>query len=277
MKNEENLQRAAEAVRDAGALLVCAGAGMGVDSGLPDFRGDKGFWKAYPPYERLGLGFISMANPAWFVRDPGIGWGFYGHRLQLYRDTVPHRGFEILRSWGESMPGGAFVFTSNVDGQFQKAGFGRDRIEECHGSIHHLQCCRPCHSDIWSAEGVTVEVEMETMCAQEPHPSCPQCGALARPNILMFGDAGWLQDRTGAQSGRLGQWLRDQNDHGLVVVECGAGTAVPSVRYQSEHVVQQYGATLIRVNLREPQVPAGQIGLPLGALEALERMDELTG
>ena len=35
------------------ALLVAAGAGMGVDSGLPDFRGDEGFWRAYPPFAAL--------------------------------------------------------------------------------------------------------------------------------------------------------------------------------------------------------------------------------
>ena len=273
--SEEKLKRAAAAVRDAGALLVCAGAGMGVDSGLPDFRGDRGFWKAYPPYEWLGLGFINMANPAWFARDPAMGWGFYGHRLQLYRDTVPHRGFEILRAWGEEMSGGSFVFTSNVDGQFQKAGFARDQIEECHGSIHHLQCSRPCSGDIWSAEGTELQVEMESMKAAEPHPACPGCGALARPNILMFGDGGWLDDRSGAQGRRQRQWLQEHQQDGLVIVECGAGTGVPTVRYESEFVVKQYDATLIRINLREPEVPAGQIGLSMGALEALERMEAL--
>jgi NAD-dependent SIR2 family protein deacetylase len=60
---------AAAAVRSARALVVTAGAGMGVDSGLPDFRGDQGFWKAYPPYERLGISFIDAANPAHFEAD----------------------------------------------------------------------------------------------------------------------------------------------------------------------------------------------------------------
>ena len=52
---------------------------MGVDSGLPDFRGDRGFWKAYPPYAKLGLHFAEMANPRWFDSDPELAWGFYGH------------------------------------------------------------------------------------------------------------------------------------------------------------------------------------------------------
>src|ERR1035438_2630271 len=82
------LQRAAEAIRAADALLVTAGAGMGVDSGLPDFRGNQGFWKAYPVVARLGLSFADMANPAWFENDPHLAWAFYGHRLNLDRKST---------------------------------------------------------------------------------------------------------------------------------------------------------------------------------------------
>lgn len=45
------IEQASLAIRTAGLLLFSAGAGMGVDSGLPDFRGDEGFWRAYPPFE----------------------------------------------------------------------------------------------------------------------------------------------------------------------------------------------------------------------------------
>ena len=103
-------------------MIVTAGAGMGVDSGLPDFRGAEGFWNAYPVYRKLGLNFEDLANPHWFESDPCLAWGFYGHRLALYRRTGPHAGFEILRRWADAKPQGAFVFTSNVDGQFQRCG-----------------------------------------------------------------------------------------------------------------------------------------------------------
>jgi len=63
MDLKDNLKRAAHALREAEALLVTAGAGMGVDSGLPDFRGNEGFWKAYPPMAKLGVSFVEMANP----------------------------------------------------------------------------------------------------------------------------------------------------------------------------------------------------------------------
>src|SRR5437763_363029 len=109
---------------------------MGVDSGLPDFRGAEGFWHAYPPYRELGLAFEAIANPLWFAVDPSLAWGFYGHRLALYRRTQPHPGFALLLAAAKRAPGGGFVLTSNVDGQFQAAGFADDRIYEVHGSIH---------------------------------------------------------------------------------------------------------------------------------------------
>src|SRR5437879_3682777 len=103
---------------------------MGVDSGLPDFRGREGFWQAYPPFRRLGLDFASLANPRWFAEDPALAWGFYGHRMVLYRQTAPHEGFSVLHRWACRTKRGGFVFTSNVDGHFQRAGFGAEQIVE---------------------------------------------------------------------------------------------------------------------------------------------------
>lgn len=57
-------------------MLITAGAGMGVDSGLPDFRGSEGFWKAYPVVANLGLSFEELANPALFKQKPHLAWAF---------------------------------------------------------------------------------------------------------------------------------------------------------------------------------------------------------
>ncbi|MEU4247823.1 Sir2 family NAD-dependent protein deacetylase [Amycolatopsis sp. NPDC026612] len=259
------LARAAELLDSAGALLICAGAGMGVDSGLPDFRGGEGFWRAYPPYARLGLRFEELADPRHFADDPELAWGFYGHRLQLYRNTVPHDGFRLLLSLGAELPGGVRAFTSNVDGQFQRAGFGF--VAEAHGSIHHLQCLAGCSPDIWPADGVTVSIDPETMRAVPPLPSCPRCGGLARPNILMFGDHDWVPDRSQAQLDELTAWRRTARD--LVVVELGAGQAVPTVRRYAELASAATGA-LIRINPREPEIRHGRgVSIAAGALETL--------
>src|ERR1051326_3225512 len=100
MVTDRMVQEAARAVRAAmdegGGLVITAGAGMGVDSGLPDFRGPEGFWKAYPAIAKLGLSFSQMADPSWFETDSALAWAFYGHRLNLYRRTIPHFGFQLL-------------------------------------------------------------------------------------------------------------------------------------------------------------------------------------
>ncbi len=264
--DEKTLDQAADAIARSEALIITAGAGMGVDSGMPDFRGPEGFWRAYPPYAKLGLRFEEVANPRHFASDPQLGWGFYGHRLNLYRSLEPHPGFGLLRNWVEKSPRGGFVYTSNVDHHFHRAGFRLGRIVECHGSIEHWQCLVSCGVGIFEAPEGPVEVDPATFRAIEPLPECPRCGGLARPNILMFGDWGWDETRTRSQESQLESWLETLESPRICVIELGAGLAVATVRRFSEGIVKELGATLVRINLRDPEVPRGQIGVALGAL-----------
>jgi NAD-dependent SIR2 family protein deacetylase len=268
------LDRAAQTLTDAEASLIGAGAGMGVDSGLPDFRGDQGFWRAYPPYERLGLNFVSLANPRWFNEDPTLAWGFYGHRMQLYRRTEPHPGFAILRRWASRMLNGGFVLTSNVDGHFQISGFAPEQIVEVHGSFEGIQCTRDCRIGIFAGTSLEVTIDPETMRTVGHLPECPHCGALARPNILMFGDFQWHSERTDCQMRRLSSWLGSLSRAKLAIVECGAGQGVPTVRLACQRIAKEWRGTLIRINTREPDVSSGHISVALGALSALRSIDE---
>ena len=265
--NTDAFAQVATLIGQADGLLIGAGAGMGVDSGLPDFRGKDGFWKAYPALARVGINFESIACPGAFHDTPELAWGFYGHRLALYRRTIPHRGFKILRNIADRLRYGAFVFTSNVDGQFQKAGFAEDRIYECHGSIHHLQCLKPCSPEIWQT---TFEPEVDDATGRmiSSLPACPECGGFARPNIMMFHDWGWIDHRARIQAKRLTDW-RAGLEH-PVLIELGAGVDIPSVRDFSED--QAGFAPLVRINPRAPQIPQPTKGvsIALGAQEAME-------
>lgn len=251
------LARAAAWLRAADALLVCAGAGMGVDSGLPDFRGSAGFWRHYPALGRARIPFEAIANPAAFARNPAQAWGFYGHRLELYRHTRPHAGFALLREIAAPLRHGLRVFTSNVDGQFQKAGCPPAEVCEIHGSIHHLQCTRRCREAIWPADDFHPNVDAERCRLRNAAPACPHCGAMARPNILMFDDWHWIERRSERQRQHLADWLAGVDR--LVCIEIGAGTAIPSVRTFSEDC----GGRLIRINPAESEVPDKNTGLGL--------------
>ncbi len=261
-----------ELLKNADAVIIAAGAGMGVDSGLPDFRGNEGFWKAYPPMQKLGLSFSEMANPEWFERKPELAWGFYGHRLKLYRETIPHKGFEMLLKYAEKLPLQYFVYTSNVDGQFQKAGFSENRIYEIHGSIHQMQCSIPCSSKPWLADEYFPEIDSETFLEKGDLPVCIHCGELARPNILMFSDWHWIDTSARLQSESLSKYLQMlKNERARVLVlEFGAGKSVPSVRMFSNGMVNKHGASLIRINPRDFDVPANQKYLQMGALAGIK-------
>lgn len=266
-----DIQRAAALIREADGLIIAAGAGMGIDSGLPDFRGANGFWRAYPGLAKARMQFQDIACPDAFKETPELAWGFYGHRLALYRSTIPHRGFNVLREIGDRLTHNSFIFTSNVDGQFQKAGFPPNRVYECHGSIHLLQCLEPCNPCVWETDFKPV-VDEDNCRMVSALPRCPDCGGVARPNILMFGDWSWQEQVSQAQAQRFKQW-RSQV-HSPVIIELGAGTNIPSVRAFSER--QARSAALIRVNPNEPNIPSGIRGVSLtaGALEALDAIGD---
>ena len=249
---------------------------MGVDSGLPDFRGSEGFWKAYPALAKAKINFSDVASPRTFQKDPKLAWGFYGHRLALYRKTEPHDGFRIMRQWSERIALGSWVFTSNVDGNFQKAGFPENRIDECHGSIHHLQCMTECGSGVWSADDFSPEVNDEECQLTNTPPSCPKCGTLARPNIMMFGDWNWVSKRNDIQLKNERRWLKKigQSIAKVVVIEIGAGTTIPSVRDFSDQTGKRYGARIIRINPKESQVTNDEdVSISLAALAGLQGID----
>ena len=105
---------------------------------------------------------------------------------------------------------------------------------------------------------------------------------MARPNIMLFGDAPFVRARAQAQEARLEAWLAGVRSSGarLAVVDVGSGTAIPTVRARAQAVARAHGAPLVRINLREPRVPegallredgggGGAVELPMAALAAL--------
>lgn len=251
-----NIKEAKQIIQDSDAILITTGAGMGVDSGLPDFRGNEGFWRAYPPIAKLGLSFSQMANPSWFETNPELAWAFYGHRLHLYRTTAPHKGFEMLLELVKAKKNNYFIFTSNVDGQFQKAGFDEENIYEVHGSIHHMQCTKNCTNEIWSANETHVEVDMEAFVAHTI-PTCPDCQKVTRPNILMFGDWFWNERRAMRQEEKYRKWLKEFTvfHKKLAIIEIGAGSAIPTVRREGENLAKRYqNIQLVRINPTEAEL-----------------------
>lgn len=265
--NDEFFSEAAELIHEAKHLLITAGAGMGVDSGMPDFRGQNGFYKAYPGFKKESLNFSDVANPFFLFRQPEKFWWFYGQRFELYNKTEPHHGYHIIKHWLKQKDG--FVVTSNVDGHFEKVGVPGSRVLECHGSINFLQCSMDCNNSLWRLERLPFKIDIDEPKISGIVPRCPSCGGFARPAILMFYDNSWNSARTSKQMDRFNDWRNSIDDLHLVVIEIGAGQSIPRIRWQSESM----HSPIIRINAnkQDARVDYG-VSLPVRGLQALERI-----
>eukprot|EP00435_Cladocopium_sp_Y103_P024332 s167_g5.t7 len=286
---ESALKCAAEAISKCDALIFTAGAGMGVDSGLPDFRGSTGLFKD----RSVAMSYEEMSDDKWFSEDPLFAWGI--NYTQIRRS--PEMGKKLGKLGGTGKP--YYVWTSNIDGMFEKVGFPPELIYACHGDLHHLQCTKdrrtckglaPDGSDeVWSAEVIPKDLDAEVdegalrfRSAESLERSCflcSRCGRLARPNVWFCHDKNYNVSRASIERGNgFNKWLAELQDRqaAVVVIECGGGLAIPSVRVQGEDAVEGSGkgSLLVRLNPVHCKVPAERgVGIPLGSMEGLLRLD----
>lgn len=104
-----------------------------------------------------------------------------------------------------------FVFTSNIDGQFQKAGFDPDKVYEAHGTLHNFQCTSSDCDYVWGPVTNFPAIDNDLRAKGTIHdlPKCPRCKSLARPNVSMFGDTTltFRDTKTSVQKGKFLNWL----------------------------------------------------------------------
>jgi NAD-dependent SIR2 family protein deacetylase/8-oxo-dGTP pyrophosphatase MutT (NUDIX family) len=276
---------AAAAIDDADAILVCSGAGLGVDCGFGTFRGrSAGAWPT--ALAKRKLDFSEASDPCWFDEDPQFAWSFWKSRHDTYTSAAPHAGYALLRDWGAAKPHGIFSFTSNIDGHWSAAGVPDERLWEVHGAVTRMQCtdidkCEesghwPVGAGLAALEEDPVTCTLTNTLAELPR--CRKCGALARPHVLMFGDWGFETSRSDAAEVSYRAWKRQLLDAKakVAVVEIGAGCAVPTVRMEAQLASDQFDAPLIRINTEEPAVAHlqhGGVAVELGALDALLRIE----
>jgi len=259
-------------IEESDIIILMAGAGMGVDSGLADFRGDKGFWKAYPKLKNK-INFAQLCTQQALKKNPKLAWSLYGHMFDLFNDTTPHYGFQSLLKLAKEKED-YFVVTSNIDCHFQKAGFDEDHIYEIHGRINTFQCTE-C-DNVWKPSPNTkFNVDPTLMEMKEP-PVCPKCNGLARPNIMMFCDNEFNTTETDNQLNKFNIFMNkyDKGQHKIAIIEIGAGEGVPTIRMMSEYIHENiFGATLIRINPIDIEGPLECIPIKMGGLDAITQLN----
>jgi len=275
MHERDTVELAADAVRDAEAMVILTGAGMGVDAGLPDYRGSGGMYAYDPKLDEMGLNAMQIATPIQMMQTPRLCWGYFAAWRHKMKTTAPHVGFEVLMRWAKERE--AFAFTSNVDTMLQRAGLDEERVVECHGTLEYLQAMLPdtYEDPIWPTGDLDLSWDPETMEAIGELPRATYTDQLARPNALLFMDASWLPARSWAQEERFEQWLETISGSRVVLIECGAGASIPTVRMRSQKLLGELpNATLIRINPQKLGSPEGTLYLQRGAAEALSMLAE---
>jgi NAD-dependent SIR2 family protein deacetylase len=259
-------RRVAALLANADALLITAGAGMSLDCDPPD-NPDLQYLQGL--FDATGRTFRHRAQPAWFDTRPHAAWAWYGMRERIYKHTRPHDGYRILRAWAQAMPGGSFVATTNIDGLFFKAGFTDWQVVERHGSLNHYQCTVPCSDTIWDAQSPVLVIDSRSLEIQGELPACPLCGAVARPNVLMYDDVKWLDAERREQQLRFDAWLASVRGQRLVVIECGAGAGSASVHRIGERLLERPRVSLVRINPTATEADDPTYVLRLPALQAI--------
>lgn len=275
----ENLKKAAEVIAGADCLVIGGAAGLSAVDGL-DYQSEAVLKREFPYLWELGYKSLWQAmwddarwNHAqkWCIHAAEIRWCYYEMPvLKAYRNLL-----DIVKDKDY------FVLSSNIDEQFVKAGFRRDRIFSPQNSMIRFQCSVPCCKDIWDGrDGYYHILEVADLehvgCTDEMLPFCPHCGAPAAWN--MRGRASFIPDEVMALRPAFEKYIEDARDKKVVFMEMGAGFNTPGViRHGFQRLTRLYpNATLIRFNRDYPIIPEKirdkgiEIGGDMG--EALEKI-----
>ena len=156
------------AIKAAKEIVVFTGAGVSAESGIPTFRdGATGLWNKVNPEEVASIRALEA--------NPGRVWDWHANLKRIIDERKPNPGHFAIAEFSGLLADKRFtLITQNIDGYHQQAG--SDRVFELHGSIHRLRCHRHCsHYELWQDSTTHPE-------------NCPSCGALIRPDVVLFGE-----------------------------------------------------------------------------------------
>ena len=160
------IQRAAKDILHSKKTIAFTGAGISVESGIPDFRSAQGLWQKYDPEE--------YAHIHAFYSNPDKVWLMLKEMFSLIMAAKPnpaHIGLAELERMGLL----SSVITQNVDGLHQSAG--NTNVIEFHGT-HRTLSCLNCSTKI---EGTSLTLE-------DLPPRCSRCSSLLKPDVVFFGE-----------------------------------------------------------------------------------------
>lgn len=255
------MEEARRAIASAEAVLIGAGAGFSAAAGL--VYDGKEFCERFADFiERFGITDLYTSS---FYPYPSeeVRWAYWAKHVHMIRYAPPAMPLYLALLEGVRRKE-YFVITTNVDGQFRKAGFAPERIFEVQGDYGQMQCRKPCHDKLYdNGQAVSAILPAVSDCSIPSRlvPVCPVCGGPM--DIHVRADAGFIQDEAWyAMAGRYEAFVARHASGRIVLLELGVGFNTPTIiRYPFEQMTYHNPqATLIRLNKDYPDAIAENRG-----------------
>ena len=256
---EEQIERASILIKEAETILIGAGAGASTAAGLA-YSGER-FTRNFSEFiEKYGCMYMTDMYASGFYPFPTqeAKWGYWSKHSMLNRFLPPalplyNQLYEIIKEKDY------FVLTTNVDHQFQKAGFQTNRIFATQGDYGNIQCEKGCHPKVYDAEDLFRRMDQARQDCLVPSamvPKCPVCGGNMAMHLRC--DQYFVEDEDWHEAAEhYMDFLKKMDQKKGVLLELGVGFNTPTIiRFPFEKMVRENkNLSLIRLNMNEAVVP----------------------
>lgn len=257
----DGIAKAVDLIQTADYVLIGAGAGLSASGGL-NYNDPKLFKKWFPRLSQLGIRTIGEAlGVFWYVNDKNrrTFWAYWANHIQKIRYETP-----ALQPYSDLMEvikdKRYFIITTNVDGQFVKAGFDKDKIFAPQGDYALFQCDKPCSNEVFDNNRL-IQNMLSNMnndsfqISENDIPHCPNCGSYLAKNLRV--DNTFVEAPHMEKQKNYLEFIERASTDKLLLLELGVGFNTPGIiRWPFERIVSEYNnATLVRINLDDPDIP----------------------
>jgi NAD-dependent deacetylase len=171
-QQQETIDSVVRVLRKCQSVLFVTGAGISADSGVPTYRGIGGLYDIELTEE--GLPIEEILSGPMLLSNPELTWKYLGQIADAARGASFNRAHEVIAEMERHFPR-VWTLTQNVDGFHRLAG--SQNVIEIHGNMRSLYCMK-CSMRKTVDENAKVELP----------PHCPDCRAIMRPDVVLFGE-----------------------------------------------------------------------------------------
>ena len=224
----ETLNKIKKLIDESDYILIGAGAGLSTSAGI-EYDG-KRFYDNFEDFIEK-YNFTDMYTSGFYdFETEEEKWAYWARHMyvndigmeatKLYKDIL-----KLVKNKKY------FVITTNVDEQFYKAGFDKEKVFATQGSYRYIQCKNACHNKLYDATDMVKEMLKKTKDCKIPTelvPKCPVCGEKMEVNLRV--DANFVQDDNWyKQDKKYGEVLDNAKDKKTLLLEFGIGFNTPGI------------------------------------------------